>query len=317
MATDSPLERFLAQTEPADYQPGDLAPGDTSRMSIEAFVAGALGTARELVSQGSLRLHGAGVVGTSANLADVGLIASGWQKLVSAVGAAMEDVRSVRGSLPADIVTRTTLVLTASPSPGSVILHLQPKTDPFVEVAPDGEMPLLDVDRPLADRASEALIEFLAGAVSAGPAAFEDLSTSMKEMGPRVGSSLLTFAAALTKSNITLDAAWREPEQPTRRAQITPSDAKWLGDFVAGRDLDAEVLDMVGVLRTVSDAQQWLVEVDSKPLSMDASELAPTQISQFRVADRVNLKVRIALREQPDGRTSATHKILEATPTSE
>ena len=73
MATGDPLERFLAQTEPSDYRPGDFEPGDSSRRSIEAFVAQGMGTARELSSEGALRLHGVGVVDTTAELADVGL----------------------------------------------------------------------------------------------------------------------------------------------------------------------------------------------------------------------------------------------------
>lgn len=317
MATDDPLARFLARIEPSDDVPERVQPGDTSRMSIETFVAASMGTARELTSEGSLRLHGAGVVGTTAELADVGLIASTWQKLVSAVGGALEDIRSLRGQLPADIVTRTTLVLAASPSPGSVILHLRPKADPFVEVAPDGNMPMVEPDRPLADRASEALIELLSGAVDAGPAALDDLSEQMKIMGPRVGSSLTAFASSLVKSDITLGASWREPEHPTVRAEVTPSTAKWLRDFVLGRDLDADVVDMVGVLRTISDAQNWRVDVDEKPVRMDASELAPDAISRFHVGQRVKLTVRIAMREQPDGRTSATHTILDELPADE
>lgn len=312
MATDDPLGRFLSRVETSDDVPERVQPGDTSRMSIEAFVANSMGTARELASEGSLRLHGTGVVGTTAALADVGLIASTWQKLVSAVGGALEDIRSLRGQLPADIVTRTTLLLTASPAPGSVILHLRPQADPFIEVAPHGEMPMLEADRPLADRASEALIVLLSDAVAAGPESLDELSSALRDMGPRVGSSLTAFASSLMKSDITLGATWREPDQPTKRAEVTPSTAKWLRDFVLGRDLDADVVDMVGVLRTVSDAQSWRVDVDDKPIRMDATELAPGAIGQFHVGQRVKLTVRIAMREQPDGRTSATHTILDA-----
>jgi hypothetical protein len=311
MATDDALQRFLASTEPEDYQPGEFEPGDTSRMSVEAFIASATGTARELSSSGSLRLHGAAVIGNTAALADVGLIASAWQKLVSAVGAALEDIRSIRGQLPADIITRTTLVLSASPAPGSVILRVQPKADPFLEVAPDGAMPLMDEPRPLADKAAEALIKLLAEAVVAGPAALEGLSESMRDLGPRVGSSLLIFADSLAKSNITLGATWREPTHPTLRAEVTPVTAKWLKEFVAGRDLDAEVIEMTGVLRTISDADKWLVEVDDKQLRMDATELDPSSITRFHVSQRVRLSVRTSFREQPDGRTTPSYRILE------
>lgn len=312
MATGNPLERFLAETEPSRYRPGDFVPGDSSRMSVEALVGRTLGSARELTSEGSLRLHGNGVVGTSAALADVGLIVGTWQKLVAAIGGALEDVRSLRGQLPADIVARTTLVLSAAPSPGSVILHIRPKADPFLEVAPGGGMPLMDEPRPLADRASEALIALLVLAVNAGPASVEDLTSSMRQMGPRVGSSLMAFADSLAKSNITVEASWREPTQPTRRAEVTPSAATWIRDFVAGQDFDAEVIEMVGVLRTVSDADRWLVDVEELPLRMDATELDPSLIAQFHVGQRVELSVRTAIREQPDGRTTASHKILRA-----
>jgi len=279
-------------------------------MSIESFVASASGTARELISNGDLRLHGDGVVGTSADLAHVGLIASAWQKLVSAVGAALEHVKSSRGQLPADIVRRTTLALNASPSPGSVVLHIAPKLSPFVEVAPDGVMPMLDVPRPLADRASEALIGLLGSATSPTPETIDALSATMVEMGPRVGGSLMALAQTLEKSAITLDASWREPEQPTRRAQVTPSIARWIQEFVAGRDLDAEEEVLTGTLRTISDAERWLVEVDESLRRMDATELEPSVVSSFHVGQRVDLVVRTAFREQPDGVTRRSHRIL-------
>lgn len=205
MASDDALNHLLSRTEAGEYRPGDLEPGDTSRISIEAFVAGAQGSARELASEGDLRLHGAGVVGTSAELADVSRITGSWQKLISAVGGALEDVKSLRGRLPASVITRTTLVLSASPSPGSVILHVRPKTDPFAEVAPTGDVPMIDQPRPLADRASEAVIEVLAEAVSAGTESLDRLTAVMQDLGPRVGSSLVSFADALDKSDITLD----------------------------------------------------------------------------------------------------------------
>lgn len=311
MATDDALQRLLSTTEPEDYKPGDFESGDASRMSVEAFVASTAGTARELMSRGSLRLHGAGVVENTASLADVGLIATTWQRLVSAVGGALEDIRSIRGQLPADIIRRTTLLLSASPSPGSVILHLLPQADPFGEVAPAGVMPLVDEPRPLADRASETLINLLSETAVAGPAGLDHLSGALRDLGPRVGSSLLSFANSLAKSNVTLGATWREPTQPTRRAEVTPTTAQWLKEFVSGRDLDAEVIGMVGVLRTISDSDKWLVEVEEKQLRMDATELPPSSITQFRVAQRVHLSVRTAFREQPDGRTTPNYRILE------
>lgn len=312
---DSPLGRFLSRTEPSEYEPNDFAPGDTTRLSMESFVASTSGTARDLGSSGRLRLHGAGVEGTSADLADVGRIATSWQKAISAVGATLEDIKSIRGGLPQDVVRRTALVLNASPSPGSVVLNIMPKSNPLPEVEPGGEARMFDIPRPLADRASEQLIELLGTVAHASLDSLDGLSVTMMELGPRVGGSLSALGAALEKANITLDAIWREPDHPTVRAEVTPSEARWIQDFVAGRDLDAEEEKLIGTLVTISNAERWLVEIDEKRRHMDATEVTPEMAGSLHVGQLVELLVRTAFREQPDGVTRKSHRILSVRPT--
>jgi hypothetical protein len=71
---------------------------------------------------------------------------------------------------------------------------------------------------------------------------------------------------------------------------------------------------VVGVLRTVSDRERWLVETaDGESERMSASELAPEEIAKWRVGDRANLRVRVALREQPDGVIRRNVTLLELT----
>lgn len=79
MATSNPLARFLTgtpQSDPLD----DIQPGDTSRMAVQAFIFKNSGSTPVMISVGALRLHGAGVSGSMAALADVGQIADALAK---------------------------------------------------------------------------------------------------------------------------------------------------------------------------------------------------------------------------------------------
>ena len=124
----------------------------------------------------------------------------------------------------------------------------------------------------------------------------------------------MSFADSLLRSDITMTAMWREPQRSTRRAEVTPTAARWIRGFVSGRELDAEDDQMVGVLRTISDTEPWLIELEGQAVRMNASKLAAAAIGQFHVGQNVMLTVRTTIREQPDGRTYAAHKILEVEP---
>lgn len=304
-------EWYLARA--AESVPDDLvtpAEGDWGRLSRNAFIANMTVSARSVRSEGDLRLHGIGVEMNSVDLNAVGAIATAWQKAVAATGAAIEQVKTLRGSLPADVLQRTALVLNASPQSGSVVLHLEPKADPLPEVEPQGDVPMVERARPLADRASEQLIQLLGRAAAVDLTDTDELTAELQNLGPRVGGALSALARVLDRASITLDASWAEPEAPTVRASVTPSGAKWITQFVAGRGLDAEEQEIRGVIRTVSDRERWLVEVGEDDLRMDASELDPSVAAQWHVGADVVLTVRVAQTERPDGTTRKSMKIL-------
>lgn len=287
-------------------------PGEWSRRSVEASIARRAGTVRIARSRGELRLHGNGVRGHSAELGQLGLIATGWQRAISATGAALEKSKALRGALPAEIVQRTTLVLNAAPSAGSIILSLEPQSSPMDEVEPGGNLPLSEAPRPLADRASEALIGLLAGFGTDNPAIDDSVAASLRDLGPRVGSTLSNLARAISRSDITLDATWAEPGVATVRASVTPTTARRMQSFVGGRGLDSEEQTFTGTLRTVSDMQHWLVALpDGETVKMSATELPPREISKWHIGAAVELRVRVALQEQPDGHVRRTLTILE------
>jgi hypothetical protein len=312
MATgDRSVDWFLQRAVESDS--ADMAPpgrGEWGRLSRDSFIASRTVSARAVGSEGDLRLHGVGVEMNSADLSAVGSIATAWQRAVAATGAALEQVKTLRGALPSDLLQRTALVLNASPQPGSVVLHIEPKVSPLLEAEPEGDVPMIEPSRPLADRASQHLIELLGRAGSGPLAAADELSEDLRALGPRVGAALSGLAQVLDRANIALDASWAEPEAPTVRASVTPSDARWIAQFVAGRGLDAEEQQVRGTLRTISDRERWLVEVGDDDLRMDASELDPSVAAMWHVGSDVTLTVRVASTQRPDGTTRTTMKIL-------
>lgn len=313
------LEWFLDhQTEVSDDGPPPALPGDWGRRSVEASIAQRLGTVGALRSRGELRLHGDGVHGHSAELGQVGLIAAGWQRAISATGAALEQVQAFRGALPADIMQRTTLVLNATPAAGSIILRVEPQRPPL-EDPQQGEGAQTDTPgRPLADRASEALIDLLARFGTDSPTIEDDLASSLRALGPRVGSTLANLATAINRSDITLDATWAEPGTSTIMASINPQIARRVQSFVAGRGLDSEEETFTATLRTVSDVERWLVELpDGRTVRMGAKELPAEEIGRWRIGDVVELRVRVSLREQPDGYVRRTSSILQVSPSED
>jgi hypothetical protein len=277
------LQRAAEVASEDDEPPG---PGDWGRLSRDAFIANATVSSRTVRSAGDLRLSGEGVTASSADLSAVGAIATAWQRAVSSTGAALEQFRGLRGSLPFDVLDRTALVLNASPQPGSIVLHIEPKLSPLLEAEPGGAVAMVAAPRPLADRASEALIRILNRAASARLPDQDELTTELRELGPRVGGALGGLAQVLDRTRITLDVSWAEPEAPTVRANVTPAAAQWISQFVAGRGLDAEEQQLFGVLRTISDRERWLVEVGDQEVHMDATELPPSVASVWRVVTR-------------------------------
>lgn len=325
MATD---ERFTSVPEDMTERlrrlaseieiPKNIGPGDATRAGVEAFARQVRGTARVLPSQGRLRFTGAGVVGHSADLEDVGLLSSAWQKAVTATGAALEGLQAVRGRIPSDVLLRTRLRLTASPVPGSVVFMVEPKQSPLEESEPRGQQPLSEeiAERPLADRASEALVEILATAAEANVDTTEAVSSQLRDLGPRVGSALNNLAHVIDSSNVTLEVTWQEPNVPTHRAVVTPSQAKFISQVVEGRGLDAVEDTLTGTLRTISDSQRWLLDLGEEAVKLDASELGDRELTRWKVHDLVDVDVRIAMQERPDGRVTRNYTILAIRPAS-
>jgi hypothetical protein len=311
MATsdESEMHQLLARAPAPLPEPTWSGPGDLARMSVEAMVAQSE-ELRELESAGKFRLTGAGVLGHAADLDDVGQVATLWQRCITAVGAALEGAKATVGRIPESIVLRTQLTLNAAPGPGSIVLALAPKSDPFRETAPGGARQMFDAPRPLADRSAETLIELLAKAAGTGPDG-DDLGAVLKALGPRVATSVRTLADVLDRAHFDVDITWSEPDQPTRRVEMSAGTSGWLRDFVSGRALDGVEEELAGTVRTVSDIAKWSIETPEGDLvPVNASSLAPEVTQSTRVGQFIRMIVFLRMTERPDGTNSATRDVV-------
>ena len=288
-----------------------VEPGDLVRYGQELMASEEHGDARVLRSTGTIRLHGAGVEDHAIDLDQVGAISMLWQRAVTSFGAALEEVRTSRGKLPDSITRRTRLRLTASPGEGSVVLRIAPRANPLSEVEPDGLRPLIGVPRPLADRASDALLDVFRQVSEPGAESAELVSQRLRVLGPRASSSLQALAAALSEADIALDAAWREPGASTSRASCSVGDSRWLRSFIEGRELDATFDVFSGTVATVSNRERWLVETEEGLEKVVASALENDDVRRVRSGDFVTLRVRTTMRTQPDGTVRTKREALD------
>ena len=214
MATsdDNAFERLMERAQRPLPEVTWTDADDLGRMSVEAMIR-QREDVRDLASRGSVRLTGAGVVGHSAPLDDVGAVATSWQRCITAVGASLEGVRTSFGQIPREVVQRTRLTLTAAPSTGSIQLDLAPEANPLRETSKDGQMVVYDTPRPIADLASETLIALLDQAARTGPDG-DDLGDVIRRLGPRVASHVRRLADVLDKAHFDLDVTWSEPNVP-------------------------------------------------------------------------------------------------------
>lgn len=309
---DNPLGELADLVPSAPSESWSL--DDVGRRSLEAFVEAKEGTSRVLDSRGLLRLTGDGISGHAILLEDLGLVTRSWQRAVSATAAALSDIKSLRGKLPTDIVTKSQLMLDASPTSGSVVLNLVPKAEPLHEVEPEGTPSILDDVRPLADHAMQRLLTALSVITESSDAAVaENIEEQLKALGPRTSSALSSFASVVERSSITVEASWQEPAQKTIRSELRPASAKFLQRVIEGRKLDEEPMTINAVIRTVSDTDSWRVDIigEDENILMSASDLSADEVRKVRVNSTVQLRVYLSTKVMPTGETRSKYRIAK------
>lgn len=255
-------------------------------------------------SRGRIRLSGAGVTESSADLDAVGEIMIVLQRLVSATGASLRGFKSLKGRLGMDIRALTQLNLRAAPAMGSIILSIEPRSVPATELAPGGVVALLDQPKqPLVDESVEEVFALLSAAKKLGP----DVDTSeflakVVALGPRVASALRDFAKDVRDDEFDLDFQWEEPGMATQSIKIGAADAQRISEVVVARELDRDTVRIEGVLRTVSDVGPLVIELEDGSMeTLKTTSLAHTVIVGLNVGDRAKFEAEMRVNVQPGG----------------
>lgn len=310
--TASWLERLGRSDDPLPTSSEEL-----SRISQEVASTRARDDdSRVLASRGWLRLFGRGVDGHRASFGAVGEAMLLAQRAVTAIGAALEGQKSIKGRFSTEVAARTRLSLEAAPLPGSVLLSIRPEMSPSDDLYPKGEHPLFDGDqRTLADRSLEALIQVIMTA-SDSSADAEPLVQQIDDLGPRVAATLDGFAESLISGGFDIELAWSRPSTTMQRGIMKLPATQWLHEVVTGRDLDAEATQVSGRLHTISDVSKWVLETsdDGELVSIRANRLSQLDVAAARVGQMVTIDALVKQRVRPGGTTVFDYTAVSVTP---
>lgn len=280
-----------------DEVPAFAESDDLSRFSVETHY-GSSDNLKLLRSRGHLRLTGTGVLGHEADLSQVGLVASSFQKLVTALGSALSGVKN---SISSKAEQLTRLRLDASPAPGSLVLNFVPATSPQSELRPRGE--LFDNQQQLLDRTFDALYPLLS--VAGGINSLDTIAGLLRGYGPKTATALRLFAETTSSGFFDLDILWQEPLKPSKRMFVSSGDSKLITQLVNGRKLDESAVTLLGVLKTVSSSGQWeIADKDLGIVAFDISDLQGSPWVSHNPGDEITVDTSMSEIERP-GRESS------------
>lgn len=277
--------------------------GDLARMAMDTM-GGRDGIGRHMISTGVIHLDGEGVRQASAPFEAVGDVMKHFQRLITATGAAHEGHTNLTGQFPAAVMSRTGLRLVAGPASGSVVLEFMPDRGPAEELSPDGNVPMLDEPtEQLADTAVSEALGLMAAIHEVGPDA--DGSVFLEGVsahGPRVAVALRDLAKTLDLANFDTVLSWQQPGSPTVRASITREDAHRIAGIIVGKELDSEPVVLDGILRTISDLTNLVVELPSGDLQPVRGAGIPQEVMlRATLHSRVRIHANVTVERRPGG----------------
>jgi len=313
MTFDWPAYRAEVASNAPEAEWEDAA--DLSRLSLSGFLA-EQSPARRDMSLGFLRLTGDGVTGHSAHVDDVADVMRHFQRLVLASGMSLTGHKSLRGQLPADIVSKTRLDLNGSPIPGSLILQIVPAMLPANEIMPNGQSEFFtDSEDQLVDTAVGQSINLLNLSKSAGPDADEsEFIQLLTEAGPRVATTLRDFAKSLADADFSTEVAWMQPRKRRAISKMSTVELANLGLLVASRELAKEPVTLRGILRTVSDIGPLKLEVaDGEIETIDAKLIPGSDIKRLLVGMTVEVTAAVTEEVSPGAEAKTKYAATNVT----
>ncbi|MGW4581937.1 hypothetical protein ACWELP_24910 [Rhodococcus aetherivorans] len=306
----------LREGQEADWEDAS----DLSRIHLQAFVRDRRGGFELSKSRGALRLTGDGVRGHSLDISDAGQILSEFQNLVTVTGAALQGQTSTRGRIRDDVVRRTRLALSASPSEGSVVLEFEPVEDEAQERYPKGETTVDGPAAPLVEQSVEAAIGVLGAAASSG-LNVDEVHQLFASLGPRVAAATRALAGTAAKARLDLNLSWDRPGSGRKRVRASASDCATFASVLHGTGLDSEVVTLTGILRTISDRRKIDLETTDPENSDEVIVLAvdrgEVDLTPFHLGERVAMQATVTVTQRPGGSESRKYTAIYLSPFDE
>lgn len=281
---------------------------ELSRLSIGSLL-GEIQPIRRDFSSGFLRFTGAGVRGHNADLNDVSEALKNFQRFVSATGASISGFKTLQGRIPLVLESKTALDLQGSALPGSLILQFSPRTMPSAEIFPEGQTEIFnDGEDQLVDLAVGKSIEILNDSKNLEPDADNsDFLAKLEESGPRVATSLKSFAESLIQGNFEPELVWKQPRKKASKASLLTPELVNLSQLVVSRKLDKENRVIAGKVRTASDLGPFKIEDESgKIQTVIVDNIEISDISKVFVGMNVVIHCTVEQEIAPGGEVKVT-----------
>lgn len=209
-----------------------------------------------------------------------------FQQAIAEIGAVIRDDVPARGPLPRAIVHDTELRFSPTVAAGSVIFSLRPVAEE------EGLWPEEDAPS-LLEQSLGRLFEVF-DSVEKPASADSDpdqISTALRDFGPRTARHLFIFADALNREGLSLDLGWTRSGKPLTRSRLSTEGASFLGKLAKNatkRDTPVTLVGQITKLGTdnkhrFKDEERGLITISTSSDLTD--QLHPT----FR-HDRVELE---------------------------
>lgn len=287
---------------------------EASERSLRAFASSNFDSdisAEESI--GTLHFTGSVIKGHSAPIEVIGNTLSNIQNVMNAIGASIQGFSSGSGQIPFSITDRTKLMMIASPSPGSVVIHVRPEMDRLDDLSPDGTPPL-DLGeefeaKPLADECFETFIDILSSTTDKSPE-HEKLIDLLTDLGPRASSSMKTLCETLGKNELNLGVSWREPTRKPIVSEIKSERAKVMCEFIKNADIESNDVDIRGTLitSTLSPKDKLRILQDNgEEITIRLGKISKAAIALVRPGEVVTIRADRRIGKYTGGRTSTTY----------
>ncbi len=293
---------------------------EASERSLRAFSSSKTGNKAPVEeSLGVLHFTGPAIKGHSAPIEVIGNALANIQNVMNAIGASIKGFSSSSGQIPFNITSRTALMMVASPSQGSIVIHIQPKMNRIEDLCPN-DTPMLDIGeefdaKPLADESFEMFIDILSSTTEES-LEHEELIELLTDLGPRAASSFRAFCETLGKDGLNLDIKWQEPAQQALTSEIKHERAKLMSEFIKNAAIESDEIDIHGTLITSTLSQKdklRILQDDGKEVTVGLGKISKSEIALVRPGEKVTIHADCKVGKYAGGRTSTTYTGISIT----